>query len=321
MLRLARRTLHGLLLLVAVSAFSFVLLTFAPGNFFDELKLNPQISPQTVEALKAEYGMDRPAAVRYWCWVSAATRGEFGYSLSYKCPVGALLWPRARNTLLLTVLATIVAWLIALPWGVLQAVQRGRLLDRFGSVLTAALLATPELLLGLLLLLFAARTGWLPAGGMTSPDSAASGWARFSDLAKHLILPAAALALGALPILVRHVRAAMVVALESPFIESARGLGIPARRILWRYAFGASANSLISLLGFSIGGLLSMSFVVEVILNWPGLGPLVLEAMLARDLHVVLAAVLLSSVFLIAGNAISDVLLYWSDPRIREVGA
>ena len=318
MFRLAIRTLHGLLLLAAVSLLSFLLFSLAPGNFFDELKLNPQISPEAVAALKTEYAVDGPVAVRYWRWLRAAARGEFGYSLSYRCPVGTLLWPRARNTLLLTMLATILAWVVALPWGIVEARQRGRWLDRLGGALTAVLLATPELLLGLLLLLIAARTGWFPTGGMTSLHSVSGSLpVRFADLATHLFLPVVALALGAVPILVRHVRSAMVAALESPFVEAARGLGIPRWRITLRYALPASANSLISLLGFSIGGLLSMSFLIEVILNWPGLGPLVLEATLARDTHVVMGAVLLSSVLLLAGNVIADFLLYLTDPRIR----
>jgi len=320
MARFAKRALNGLLLLAAVSLLSFVLLSLAPGDFFQELKLNPQISPQTLAALRAEYGLDRPFAVRYWYWTKAALRGDFGYSLSYKCPVGALLWPRARNTLLLTILATVVAWMIALPWGILEAVHRDAWLDHLGAALTSLLLATPELLLGLLLLLFAARTGWFPTGGMTSVNAAANGLpSRFGDTALHLVLPVVALALGAAPILVRHVRSAMVGALTSPFVEAAYGFGLPRQRILWRHALPAAANSLISLLGFSIGGLLSMSFLVEVILNWPGLGPLVLEALLARDTQVVMAAVMLSSVFLVAGNVIADALLYWNDPRIRTV--
>ncbi len=321
MVRFAKRTVHGLLLLVAVSVLSFGLLCLAPGNFFDELKLNPQISPETVAALKAEYGVDRPMPVRYWKWAKAAMRGEFGYSLSYHCPVGTLLWPRARNTLVLTVLATIVAWMIALPWGVAEAVYRGRWFDRAGAAVTAVLLATPELLLGLALLLFAARTGWFPAGGMSSVDAGQNLGSRLGDVALHLVLPVIALALGAAPILVRHTRSAMVAALESPFVEAASAHGISRWRIIWRHALPVAANPLISLLGFSIGGLLSMSFLVEVILGWPGLGPLVLEAMLSRDIQVVMAAVMLSSVFLVAGNIVADLLLYWSDPRIRVVGA
>ena len=320
MARVARRIVHGLFLLVGVSVFAFALLSAAPGNFFDELRLNPQVSPETVAALKIQYGMDQPLPVRYLRWIASVARGEFGYSLSYHCAVGSLLWLRARNTLLLTGFATLLAWMVALPWGVLEALHRGGWVDRMGGAVTAVLLAIPDVLLGLLLLLFAARTGWFPTGGMASVDPANAAFlGRLQDAALHLFLPVVALALGTIPILVRHVRSAMVGVLDSPFVEAARGHGIPKWRLIYRHALPAAMNSLISQLGFSIGALLSMSWLMEVVLSWPGLGPLVLEAILARDVYVVIAAVMLSSVFLVIGNLVADLLLYWSDPRIRAV--
>ena len=319
MFRVGRRTLHGLLLVLGVSALSFALLSLAPGNFYDELRLNPQISPGTIAALKAQYGMDRPLPVRYWRWMESIVRGELGYSLLYHQSVGSLIWPRARNTLLLTVLATLFAWTAALPWGMLEALYRGRWIDRAGGAVTAFLLAIPDVLLGLLLLLFAVKSGWFPTGGMTSASSAGPTPAEIPDLLRHLFLPVLALGLGALPVLARHVRSAMIVALEAPFVQAARAHGISWRRVIYRHAFPAAMNSLISLLGFSIGGLLSTSLLIEVVLGWPGLGPLILEAMLARDIYVVMAAVVLSSVFLVVGNVFADALLYWHDPRIRAV--
>jgi peptide/nickel transport system permease protein len=315
-----RRVVHGLLLLAGVSVLAFAILTAAPGNFYDELKLNPQISPATVATLKAKYGMDRPLPVRYVRWVESALRGEFGYSLSYNCTVGSLLWVRARNTLLLTALATLLGWLIALPWGTLEAMSQGGWIDRIGGALTAFLLATPDVLIGLVLLLLAARTGWFPIGGMASiGTSSVTPFARVEDVAVHLCLPVAALVLAIVPVIARHVRSAMRHALDAPFVEAARSLGISKPRIILRYALPSALNPLISLLGFSIGALLSMSLLIEIVLSWPGLGPLILEAMLSRDVYVVVAAIMLSATFLIAGNLIADFLLYWTDPRVRAV--
>jgi peptide/nickel transport system permease protein len=318
--RAARRLLHCLLLLIGVSCFSFLLVSAAPGNFFDELKLNPQISSEAVAALKTQYGIDQPLPVRYLRWVVSAAHGDFGYSMSYRCPVASLLWARTRNTLLLAGLATLLAWIVALSWGTLQALHRGEWIDHLGRGLTAVLLAIPELLISLLLLLLAARTGWFPTGGMTSATAANAGFpSRLWDATIHLFLPVMALTLGAIPVLVRHVRSAMIAVLDAPFIEAARGHGIPRWRLLFRYALPAASNSLISLLGFSIGALTSLSLLVEIVLSWPGLGPLVLEAVLARDVYVVIAAVMLSSFFLVIGSLLADVLLYWADPRIRLV--
>jgi len=318
MCRIARRMLHGLFLVAGVSVAAFMLLSVSPGNFFDELKLNPQISPETVTALTIQYGMDRPIPIRYARWLASVARGEFGYSLSYRCTVGSLMWWRARNTLLLAGLATLLSWSIAVPWGVFEALHRGKWIDRVGGFATTVMLTIPEVLVGLLLLLFAARTGWFPTGGMVQANLTSVSFPKqLYDLALHLVLPVLALVVGATPILVRHVRAAMVAVLNSSFLEAARGHGIPKWRLIYRHAFPVAMNALISYLGFSIGALLSTSLLVEVVLSWPGLGPLVLEAILARDVYVVLAVVVLSSVFLVAGNLFADLLLYWSDPRIR----
>jgi peptide/nickel transport system permease protein len=320
MYRFARRIVYGILIVGAVSVFTFVLLSAAPGSFFDELRLNPQISPETVKALNIQFGLDRPLPVRYEHWLASAARGEFGYSLSYRCAVGSLLWWRARNTLLLAALATLLAWTIAVPWGVLEALHRGDWIDRIGGVATAILITIPEVLIALLLLLFAARTAWFPTGGMAKANSEGLGSLKgLWDLVVHLTLPVVALVAGLVPVLVRHVRAAMVAVLDSPFLATARGHGIPKWRLIYRHAFPVAANALISFLGFSIGALLSMSLLVEIVLSWPGLGPLVLEAILARDAHVVMAVVLLSSVFLVTGNLLADMLLYCADPRIRAV--
>jgi peptide/nickel transport system permease protein len=167
-------------------------------------------------------------------------------------------------------------------------------------------------------LLLAVRSGLLPAGGMTSLQfREMSTWAESKDLAVHILLPAVCLIAGLLPVLLSHVRAAMADALESPFIAAARGYGIPHRRLLFRHALPAAANSLISLLGLSIGTLLSSSLVIEAIFGWPGLGQLFLEAILARDFYIVIGAGMLATIFLIAGNLLADALLYTCDPRIR----
>jgi peptide/nickel transport system permease protein len=315
---LARRALHGLLLLAGVSLLSFVLVELAPGDFFSEMRLDPRISETTLRALRARHGLDRPLPERYLRWVTSLARGELGYSFAYGSPVAPLLWPRARNTLLLTSIATAFAWLIAIPLGVWWATRRGAAMRRALSGVTALLLAVPDILLALALLLLAVRTGWFPTGGMVSVGhEEMPRTARIVDVAWHLVLPATALVLGMLPVLVRYVRASVADALEAPFVRAARAHGIPERRVLYRHALPAAANPLVSLFGLSLAGLLSMSLLVEVVLSWPGLGPLLLEAILARDFYLVLGLVLASALLLVGGNLLADVLLLATDPRIR----
>lgn len=315
---LGRRFIHGVLLLAIISVLSFALLQWAPGDFFDAMRMDPRISSQTVSGMRAEYGADRPFVVRYARWMRSVLKGDMGFSFAYGTSVGPLLWTRARNTLLLSGCATLLAWLLAIPIGIWTASHRGKWGDRICGVAMSTLLTVPDLLLALILLLLAVRTGWFPTGGMISSGTAPSSlWSTAADVARHLILPALGLALANLPVLVRHVRAAMIDALEAPFLRAARGHGIPHTRLLFRYALPAAANPLISLFGFSIATMLSASVIVEVVLSWPGLGPLMVHAILARDVYVVIGVVMLSSVFLVMGNFIADVLLFMADPRIR----
>jgi peptide/nickel transport system permease protein len=313
-----RRLLHGLFLLVGISLLSFAFSELAPGDYFEQMRLNPQISRDAVARLRSKYGMDRPLPVRYYVWVRSVASGQFGYSFAYNRPVSSLLWVRARNTLILTGTTVLLAWMIAVPLGVWSASRKGGLADRIIAGSTSLLLAIPDLALALGLLLLAVRTRYFPTGGMVSLGFAELNFcSKFKDVAFHLFLPVSALVLGTLPVLIRHVRAAMLQTLESPFMRTAHAYGIPRQRRLFRYALPAAANPMISLFGFSVGTMLSASLLIEVIMSWPGLGPLLLEAILARDLYVLIDAVMLSSIFWIAGNIFADAMLYASDPRLR----
>jgi len=313
-----RRALQAVFLLFGASVLTFLFSAMAPGNYFDEMRLNPQISSATVASLRAQYQLDRPLPVRYVRWLNTLAHGEMGFSFAYNSPVAPLLWTRARNTLLLTSTATLISWAIALPLGIWAAAAGGRWPDRAISWSTTSLLTLPDLVLALGLLILAVRSGWFPTGGMVSTGfETLSPVSKLQDFVWHMTLPLAALVLTSLPLLVRHVRSAVVEVLDTPFLRGAEGHGIPRRRLLYRYALRAAANPLISLFGFSIGALLSGSLLVEVVMSWPGLGPLLLGAILARDLYVVIGGVMLSTVFLVCGNFFADLLLYWADPRIR----
>jgi peptide/nickel transport system permease protein len=315
---LERRVIHGILLLIGVSMLCFLFSDLAPGSFFDEMKLNPQISSETVAALRSQYGLDKPLPVRYARWVESVLRGEWGYSFAYNSSVRSLLIVRARNTLLLTTLAMLLSWVIAVPLGVWISNHPGRWYDRLSMGGTSLLLSVPELVLVFGLLYFAIRTHALPVGGMTSVGFDQLGlWGKTIDLVTHLIVPLTTLVLASLPVLVRHVRASMIEVLKLPFIQAARGHGIGPATLLFRYALPAAGNPLISLFGLSVAGLLSGSLLVEVITGWPGIGPLLLEASMSRDLYVVVGAVMSSTLFMVLGSLLADLMLVIADPRIR----
>lgn len=315
---LIRRLVHAGALLIGASLLCFLFSDLAPGSFFDEMKLNPQISASTVSALRNQYGLDQSLPTRYVHWLQSVFNGEWGYSFAYNSPVRGLLLIRARNTLILTSLATVLAWMISMPMGIWIANKHGGAGDHFVLGSTTIFLALPELVLVLLFLSFSVRTHALPVGGVMSPLSQQmSRVAQLTDLAAHLVIPVCTLVLAGLPLLVRHVRASMIEALNAPSIQAARSFGIRRRRLLWRYALPSASNPLISLFGLSVAGLLSGSLLVEVATGWPGLGPLLLEATMSRDFYVVVGVALASTVFMIMGALLGDLMLVVFDPRVR----
>src|SRR5262249_24744844 len=210
---------------------------------------------------------------------------------------------RAKNTLLLAATAMVVTWLLGVPLGVWTATQHGRWTDRLVEAGNSLLISIPEIVTALGLLALALRWRVLPVCGMSGINhDDLSAWGRIREVANHMVLPAAILVLGGVAVVVRHVRASVVEVLAAPYVVAARGHGISRGRLLFRHVMPVAANPAISLLGFSIAGLLSGSLVVEVATGWPGLGPLLLEATLARDLYLVIGGIMASAVFMVAGN-------------------
>ncbi|MFN0105720.1 MAG: ABC transporter permease [Bryobacteraceae bacterium] len=293
-----RRLYHGALLLVGISLLSFALFELAPGDYLEEMKVNPQIPRETIERLREQFGLDRPVGIRYVRWAASTLQGEFGQSMAYGMPVSDLIWRRAGNTVLLTATAILLTWLIAVPVGVWCASRPGGAIDRIAGAMSSTLVTLPDLLVGLVCVFLAIRWGVAPIHG-------------------NLWLATIALVFVSFPAVFRHTRSSVAQVMHMPFIGHLRACGIEERRILFRHALPAALNPIVSLFGLSLASLTSSSLVIEVIVSWPGLGPLLLESILARDVHVVLAAVLLSSMFLSIGNLVADLLLYAADPRIR----
>jgi peptide/nickel transport system permease protein len=319
---IARRLARALLLLIGVSALCFVFTEMAPGSFFDEMRLNPQISPETIAALRAHYGLDQPLIVRYGRWMKSALHADLGYSIAYNTPVAPLLLTRAKNTLLLSGTALLFTWIISVPLGVWAASKRGGWLDRAITLATSFLVSVPELVIAVGLLALAVRWRILRVGGIMSPDvEGLSTWQQVRDVAQHLALPALILVLCETAVIVRHVRAGVLEVLSAPYIQAARRYGVSGARLLFRHVLPVAANPAISLLGFSLAGLLSGSLIVEVVCGWPGMGPLILEATLSRDIYLVIGGIMFSALFMIGGNLFADLMLLAVDPRIRRSGA
>ena len=319
MRRFLLRLGQSFLLLTALSFGSFALVNLAPGDYFDQMRVSPQTSAETAAALRSQFDLDRPFLYRYIQWLRSVSRGEFGYSFAYATPVGPLLWSRIKNTLLLTTTALLIAWVIALPAGALWAVLGRRWVRQVWSLGSATFLVLPEVVVALSLLLVAVETGVFPVGGMRSLDASELGvLGSAADLIWHMALPVTALVVAQLGVLLRHVRSTVSSALGQPCVRAAHAAGLSPGRVGARHVLPLAANPLISLFGLSIGWLLSGSLVVEAVMSWPGLGPLMLEAIHSRDVHVVIGATMSAATLLVLGNLVADLSLMAQDPRISH---
>lgn len=314
---LLKRLGFAVLLVLTVSSASLLLTRLAPGDIIAEQALS--LDPAALAKLRTELGLDRPLAVQYAIWLRGAVQLDFGRSLLYARPVNTLIGERALNTAVLAIAALILATLIGLPLGVYSGSRPhgvGRSAVRALSILA---LSVPPLIGSLALVFLAARTGWLPVGGMTSAAGIAPTWAQWlADLARHLPIPALALAVPLAATLERLQSQAIEKAVREPFVAASRARGLARAQAVVRHAWPVSLRSVLGLYGVLIGGLFSGSFVVEVVTSWPGLGRLMYDALRARDLYLVAGCAASGAFFLAAGTWIADALLAMADPRVRS---
>ena len=311
---LARRLAFAVFLVFAVSSASLVLAKLAPGDFAaDSLGLGA--SPEAMADARARLGLDRSIGEQYRAWISGAARLDFGRSLLFDRPVSDLIPERAANTAILAITALLAATLIGLPLGVLTGSRRGGFLT--GAIRAASLLlvSMPPLLTSLFLVFAAARTGWLPIGGMTT---ASSSEAAGGGLLRHLIVPAAALALPLAAMFERLQSQSMSEVIGQPYMLATHARGVPAGRAIWRDALKGALGPIAAVYGLVVGTLLSGSFAVEAITAWPGLGQLMLAALRARDVYLVAGCAAAGSIFLAIGTLLSDAALALVEPRTRE---
>jgi len=313
-----KRLLHMIPLLLGVSLLTFLLMSLAPGNYFTALKQNPQVSPETIARLQSQFHLDKPWYVQYFFWLENVCRGNFGYSMAYKIPATSLIFQRLWNTFVLSFFAMLIAWGIAIPLGIWAAVKKDSWVDRFCSLISFVGLSISDILLSLLALWFAASTGWFPIGGAQSPvHDLMTPAQQFWDYTHHLILPALVLAAADLAGIMRQMRSNLLDTLRAEYITAARARGLGEGWVIYKHALRNAINPLLTIFGYSLAALLSGAFIVENIMAWPGLGRLTLEAFFAKDSYLVVDCVVMATALLVIGNFIADILLAWSDPRIR----
>ncbi|MBI4263775.1 MAG: ABC transporter permease [Acidobacteria bacterium] len=313
---LFRRLLFALFLVVAVSSSALLLTRLAPGDVTTQL--GPFASAAEVARTRERYDLDRAPASQWALWLARASRFDFGDSFLYNRPVRDLIGRAAANTAALAVVALAAATLIGIPLGMFTGSRRGAAAALVRGVSLLAL-SVPPLLTSLLLVFIASRTRWFPAGGMTSVDALDLSWAAWlADVARHLPLPALALALPIAATFERLQAQSMSEALHQPFLLAAVARGVAPRDLIVRHAWRVSLRPICAVYGLAIGALLSGSFVVEYVTAWPGLGRLMFEALRARDIYLVAGCAAMGGLFLALGSLVGDLLLAAADPRARE---
>ena len=319
-LYILKRLLQGLLTLLLASFLSFIIIQLAPGSYLDTLQQNPRISPETLEDLKRQFGLDQPWYVQYWRWlVEVITQFNFGKSFVFNRSVSSLLTERIFNTLILSITSIIFTWAIALPLGIISAVKQNSLIDKLLRVISYIGQGFPSFITALLLLILAQNLSpLLPVGNMTSLDFRdLSPLGKLADLGWHMILPTLALSITSFAGLQRLTRGQLLDVMRQDYIQTARAKGLPENKVIYIHALRNAINPLITLLGFEFASLLSGAFIAEFFFNWPGLGRLILQAVTAQDLYLVMGSLVMGATMLIVGNLLADLLLKFTDPRIQ----
>jgi len=314
---ITKRILQVIPLLILVSLISFFIIRLSPVDPLAELRLNPSISEETLQKEIKRLNLDKPIIIQYTSWAKSFIKGDLGYTSAGE-KVSVKLKERIPNTLLLTTIVIFLTWMAGIPLGIFAAVNKETAFDRLLTVLSSIGMAIPSFFFAILMLMFAVKTGWFPVGGLTSYNfNEMSLGGKFIDLVRHLVLPVTVLFAISLSGLQRQMRANMLEVLDSDYIKFARAKGLSEFKVIFKHALRNAVNPMITLLGFEFAGLLSGAALTEYVFQYPGLGRLILEAVMKSDINLVMASLMMGTIMLILGNLIADILLMLTDPRIR----
>lgn len=310
--------------LVIVSITTFTIIQLPPGDFATTYLATLEASGDTADAgladaIRARYGLDDPFVVQYFRWVTGMMHGDFGQSFLYRMPVSELIWERLALTVMISLLSLALTWIIALPLGIYSAIRQYSVVDYGASFIGFLGMSTPPFMLALVMLFLANQWFGTSIGGLFSEPfiGAPWSWAKFVDLLTHLWVPVMVLAVSGTGSLVRTLRANLLDQLDMPYVEAARAKGLTEWQLLLKYPVRLAINPLVSTIGWMLPALVSGSFIVAVVLSLPTTGPLMLGALLAQDMYLAGAFVMMLAVLTMLGTLVSDLLLAWVDPRIR----
>lgn len=321
---IVRRIGLALFTIWAISVLSFVIIQLPRGDFVSAYiaqlaASGASVSAQEAENLRVQYGLDQPIYVQYGKWMGLLLQGDFGISMQWQRPVSEVIGDRLAMTMVVSLLALLLTWGLALPIGIYSAVRQYSVLDYLFTFVGFIGLAMPSFLIALLTLYIGVKVFGTNVGGLFSTEYARQpwSWGKVGDLLIHLPIPAAILGLASTAQAIRIMRANLLDELRRPYVVTARAKGLPESRVILKYPVRVALNPFASTIGYTLPFIVSGSIIVSVVLSLPTVGPLLLNALLAQDMFLAGTIVLLLGVLTVVGTLLSDFLLLWIDPRIR----
>jgi peptide/nickel transport system permease protein len=315
-----KRVLGILPTILLVSFISFFVIQIQPGSALDSYLEDPRFSRETVESIKVQFGLDKSPLEQYGNWIRGiVTRGDFGFSFLSGRSVTSQIGELIGWTVLVSLVTFIFSWIVAIPLGVLVATRKNSLTDAIASFLGYIGVSTPDFLIALLLMALILNLGGKNVGGLFSNEfiDAPWSWARFADLLNHLWQPILVIGVPHIAALMRQMRSSMLDVLNQDYVRTARAKGLAERIVIYRHAVRNAINPLVSIAGLSLPEIINGTIISSIVLNLPTIGPLLLKALFEKDQYVVMTILLISSLLLMVGNLLADIVLARVDPRIR----
>jgi peptide/nickel transport system permease protein len=312
---LLRRLIIALPSLLGISLILFVLLALAPGDPFGELATNPNIPPEVREALRVKFGMDDPVLIRYFHWLLAMLRGDWGFSFASRVNVDTLILQRIPTTLYVVGTSQLVALAVALPVGVYAAMRPYSIFDQIANTFAFIGFSLPTFFTGLLLILvFSVNLGWLPF--VYRADIAATGWHWYWEYIKQAIMPITVLGLFQGASYTRYVRSAVLDVIRLDYVTTARSKGLDESKVIVKHVVRNALIPVVTLVALQMPSVFGGAIVTEQIFRVPGIGSLLISAILANDTPVIMAVTFVFSCLVVFFNLLADIIYGWLDPRI-----
>ncbi|CEJ15297.1 Glutathione transport system permease protein GsiC [bacterium YEK0313] len=312
---LLRRLLIAIPSLLGISLVLFTVLALAPGDPFGELATNPNVPPEVREALRVKFGLDDPVMVRYLRWLLAMAQGDWGFSFASRINVDTLILQRLPTTLFVVGTSQILALMIALPIGVIAATRPYSIFDQIANTFAFIGFSLPTFFTGLLfILVFSVRLDWLPF--VYRSDIAATGWQWYWEHIRQAIMPIAVLGLFQAASYTRYIRSAVLDVIRLDYVTTARAKGLDERIVVVKHVVRNAMIPVVTLVALQMPAIFGGAIVTEQIFRVPGIGSLLIDAILANDTPVIMAVTFVFSCLVVFFNLVADILYGWLDPRI-----